>query len=171
MWLILLACFTPSLASSDSWGSTIQRGLTKSVSNKNCHPFSQSFVCLLRGGASEFVKEPASNAGFNLALGEAGPDTLVVIDFGATWCGPCRSIAPAFEELAQAHQPIIEMTDGVKPPVIFIKADIEKLPEAARKYAIASLPTFVFLKQGEVVTQFSGADVAKLRETVDKLRV
>jgi thioredoxin 1 len=74
------------------------------------------------------------------------------------------------EDLALSHQPIVEISEGMHPPVIFVDIDVDKLPEASAKYGISSLPTFVFLKGGEVVAQFSGADVTKLRETVEKHR-
>ena len=54
------------------------------------------------------------------------------------------------------------------PPVLFVKVDIDKIPDAARKYDIKSLPTFVFLKGGVELSRFSGADVNLLKSTIEE---
>ena len=51
---------------------------------------------------------------------------------------------------------------------MFVKIDVDKVPEAAQKYGVSSLPTFVFLKGGKEVSRFSGANVAALKSTVQK---
>lgn len=113
------------------------------------------------------VKCHVSMAGFNGALSDAGPETLVVIDFSATWCGPCKAIAPQFESLADEYAPIYS-SEGLPPKTIFIKVDVDKLSDAARLYDIKSLPTFVLIRNGEVLSKFSGADSSKLRAEVKK---
>ncbi|KAK9874316.1 hypothetical protein WA026_002668 [Henosepilachna vigintioctopunctata] len=87
-------------------------------------------------------------------LTDAG-DQLVVIDFFATWCGPCRMIAPQVEELAAEHK-----------NVIILKVDIDECEDLAMEYNISSMPTFVFIKRKEVITSFSGANFAKLQSLV-----
>lgn len=78
----------------------------------------------------------------------------VVIDFFATWCGPCKRIAPAFEDLADKYYPAIA----------FFKVDVDESPELVEMYSISAMPTFVFLKNGQVVKRVEGADMAALEE-------
>lgn len=73
-------------------------------------------------------------------IAEAG-DKLIVIDFFAMWCGPCKMIAPKYEELSK------ENTN-----VIFLKVDVDDNEEIAVKYEISSMPTFVFIKNNQVVS-------------------
>lgn len=80
--------------------------------------------------------------------------------------GPCRAIAPEFEALAAENAPFIEPGAGVAPPIMFVKVDVDKVPEAAQKYGVSSLPTFVFLKGDKEVARFSGANVAALKANV-----
>ena len=65
----------------------------------------------------------------------------VVIDFWATWCGPCKRLAPVIEELAAQF-------DG---KVIVGKCDLEDNPELTDKFGIMSVPTVVFIKDGQMV--------------------
>jgi thioredoxin 1 len=77
----------------------------------------------------------------------------VVIDFFATWCGPCKKIAPAFEQLATVY-----------PSIVFLKVDVDELAELVDKYSIQAMPTFVFLKDGVVVKRIEGADLRAMEE-------
>ncbi|OEL28190.1 Thioredoxin H-type [Dichanthelium oligosanthes] len=83
---------------------------------------------------------------------EAGK--LVVIDFTASWCPPCRFIAPVFVELAKAH-----------PHIIFLKVDVDELKEVSEQYEITAMPTFAFVKDGEKVHTIVGADKENLINT------
>ena len=78
----------------------------------------------------------------------------VVIDFFATWCGPCKRIAPYFEDLA----------DKYYPAVLFLKVDVDEAPELVDRFDISAMPTFVFLKDGKLVKRVEGADVTGLEE-------
>lgn len=51
----------------------------------------------------------------------------------------------------------------------FIKADVDTLPELAERFGVMAMPTFIFLRKGELVDRFSGASIAKLEETIRKL--
>ena len=77
----------------------------------------------------------------------------VVIDFFATWCGPCKKIAPAFEKLAEVY-----------PSIVFLKVDVDESAELVDKYGISAMPTFVFLKEGVVVKRIEGADLRAMEE-------
>jgi len=71
----------------------------------------------------------------------------VLVDFHATWCGPCRSMAPIVDELAN------EIGDRGR----VVKADVDESPDAAARYGVQSIPAFVVVKNGEVQEQFTGA--------------
>ncbi|HSB51098.1 MAG TPA: thioredoxin [Dissulfurispiraceae bacterium] len=72
---------------------------------------------------------------------------LVMVDFWAVWCGPCRIIAPTVEELAK------EYTGKVKVG----KLNTDENPDVASKYKIMGIPTIIFFKNGEKVDQIVGA--------------
>lgn len=95
---------------------------------------------------------------FKAQLSGAG-DKLVVVDFFAAWCGPCKFISPKVEELST-----------VETEVIFLKVDVDECEDIAECYKISSMPTFIFIKNGEPVESFSGANADKLKEMVDKLK-
>ncbi|MGI6218646.1 MAG: thioredoxin [Bacteroidaceae bacterium] len=70
-----------------------------------------------------------------------------VIDFWATWCGPCRRIAPIIEELAAEYEGRVNIA----------KCDIEECDELAARFHIMSVPTLLFFKNGQVVDKLVGA--------------
>ncbi|KAL8726054.1 MAG: hypothetical protein Q9166_006969 [cf. Caloplaca sp. 2 TL-2023] len=86
---------------------------------------------------------------------------IVVTDFYADWCGPCKAIAPIYEQLsAQLSRPR---------KITFAKVDTERQKEVAQTYSITSLPTFMIFKDRQVVSTVQGADPRKLSEVVKKL--
>ena len=74
-------------------------------------------------------------------------DLPLVVDFWATWCGPCRMIAPIVEELAKEYDGKINVG----------KCDVEECDDIASEYGIRDIPTILFFKGGEVVDKMVGA--------------
>jgi thioredoxin 1 len=73
-------------------------------------------------------------------------DSPVLVDFTATWCGPCRQIAPLVDQLADEYQGRAKVA----------KLDIDESPETARRFQIRGVPTILIFKGGEVVDQQVG---------------
>ncbi|KAG8984379.1 hypothetical protein FRB93_006617 [Tulasnella sp. JGI-2019a] len=80
-----------------------------------------------------------------------------VIDFHATWCGPCHAIAPKYESLAKEYT-------GVQ----FLKCDVDECQDVARQYSITAMPSFVFIKSSSKVDVVRGADPRSLEATIKK---
>ena len=78
--------------------------------------------------------------------------------FTASWCPPCKMIGPIFEKMAP------EFTD-----IQFLKIDVDELPEAAQKYGIRSVPTFLFVDDGQPEGHVVGADEGSIRSELEKL--
>ena len=71
----------------------------------------------------------------------------VLVDFTATWCGPCRQVAPLVDQVADEYEGKVKVT----------KLDIDNAPGIAQKYGIRGVPTLYVFKDGEVVAQQVGA--------------
>ncbi|MEB3341242.1 thioredoxin [Okeania sp.] len=76
----------------------------------------------------------------------AGSDVPVLVDFYATWCGPCQMMAPILEQVNQ------EMKDKMR----IVKIDTDKYPQLASQYHIEALPTLVLFKNGQPVDRIEG---------------
>ncbi|AAS51097.1 ACL131Wp [Eremothecium gossypii ATCC 10895] len=98
------------------------------------------------------VSEIKSLSEFESAVGS---DKLVVVDFYATWCGPCKMIAPMIEKFATQFQ-----------EASFYKVDVDAAAEVAHKYQITSMPTILFFKNGQAVDKVVGADVQSIRTKI-----
>lgn len=81
---------------------------------------------------------------------------LCIVDFTASWCGPCKRMSPVFEQL-NASTP---------PAALFAKVDVDQNPQAKRAVGISMMPTFVVFSEGRIVDKLSGADQTRLVELV-----
>lgn len=91
---------------------------------------------------------------FQEELKNAG-QKLVVVDYTATWCGPCQRIAPVFHEMAQKYK-----------SAVFLKVDVDKCQDLAAAQGVSSMPTFIFYKNKIVLDRISGANPAALENKI-----
>ena len=74
-------------------------------------------------------------------------DIPVLVDFYADWCGPCKMMAPLVEQLNEQYEGKIEIG----------KLNVDEEPDIAQRYAVMSIPTFIYFKNGEIVDKAVGA--------------
>lgn len=85
---------------------------------------------------------------------------LALVDFFATWCGPCKMVAPIIEELAKEYEGKVKIA----------KLDVELAQDIATQYSVMSVPTFLFFKNGKVLEQTVGAlSKQQFKKKIDSL--
>ncbi|OVA12019.1 Thioredoxin [Macleaya cordata] len=84
----------------------------------------------------------------------------MVVDFTATWCGPCKFFEPTMIELASKF-----------PDVIFVKIDVDELPELANEFRVTAIPAFVLIKEGKEIDKVVGVNKEALQMKIEKRRL
>lgn len=84
--------------------------------------------------------------------------TYLIADFYATWCPPCKTIAPIYTQLSTTH---------ASSSFAFVKINVDEAREIAAQYGIQAMPTFLLFKDGKQVEEVKGADPRKLRSVVE----
>jgi len=107
----------------------------------------------------EIIKHPKTNEEFEKIIASGKP---VLVDYFATWCGPCQMMGPILDDMAENYKNI----DKVE----IIKVDIDELRKPAEKYNIMSVPTFMLFKDGkDVETMVGMRSQDDLEAKLDKL--
>ncbi|PVU93902.1 hypothetical protein BB561_002966 [Smittium simulii] len=102
------------------------------------------------------VIEVKSNSEFVAALSN---QSLVVVDFYAVWCGPCKMLAPKLEEYSSEF-----------PEVKFLKVDVDNLSEVAAEHGITAMPTVKFFKGGKQVDEVVGMNINAIHSKIAQLK-
>ncbi|CRL06231.1 CLUMA_CG019052, isoform A [Clunio marinus] len=100
------------------------------------------------------VREINDENHFQAELSSAGIK-LVVVDFTAAWCGPCKMIAPLFNQLPTKY-----------PKAIFLKVDVDKCQDTAASQGVSAMPTFIFYRNRSKIDRIQGADIQGLETKI-----
>ncbi|EPQ03674.1 Thioredoxin [Myotis brandtii] len=123
---------------------------------QNIQPHDCTKQHLKEGEIIVFYYRPQDKYAFQEALNSAG-DKLVVVDFSAAWCGPCKMIKPFFHSLSEKYS-----------NVVFLEIDVDDCQDVAAECEVKCMPTFQFFKKGQKVGEFSGANKEKLEATINE---
>lgn len=119
-------------------------------------PFKVSFKNNKRGFSMNTILNTSDNSFSNDVLKSELP---VLVDFWATWCGPCRMLSPIVDKVAE----------NFVNKVNFVKVNVDECPETANEYNIRSIPTLLIFKAGKVVaTQIGALSETQLKEFIEK---
>jgi len=109
-----------------------------------CHKLLGLFLLIIGGLMSENVHK-FTDQNFDSDVSQS--NIPVLIDFWATWCGPCKAIAPVIDEIAGEYNGKVKVG----------KVDVDQNQDTAMKYGVRSIPTLLIMKDGKVVNQIVGA--------------
>ena len=119
------------------------------------HRFRRIAQAFFNNGVITMAVGKVSDADFESEVLKSG--SPVVVDFWAEWCGPCRAIGPALEEISGS------LGEKVK----IVKLNVDENPRTAQKYGIMSIPTLMIFKNGELASrQIGAAPKAKLEQWI-----
>ncbi|KAJ1974077.1 thioredoxin trx1 [Dimargaris verticillata] len=124
---------------------------TFSSSTNNNNPSSST-----SNNGPKMVHEITSEKEFEEIIAQ---NELVVVDFYATWCGPCKMIAPYIENTLAPENTNVK----------FVKVNVDNLRSLVEKYEVTAMPTFVYIRKGQVVKSVRGAAKAAVAEGVTAL--
>ncbi|KHJ94603.1 putative thioredoxin [Oesophagostomum dentatum] len=102
------------------------------------------------------VLQTSSIDEFDAILNE-NPNTLVVIDFYATWCGPCKIMGPKFHKLSNEYT-----------SVVFVKVDVDESEDIVSRFDIKVMPTFIFMRKGAQIDIVEGSVEDDLRKKIEQ---
>ncbi|KAK9449859.1 thioredoxin-like protein [Limtongia smithiae] len=121
------------------------------------HPSIPASLSSVRSFHSSFtakmIKDLKSIDEFHTAIAE---DKVTVIDFYATWCGPCKVIAPKVHAFSE------EFTEGIE----FYKIDVDEVSDVASEVGIRAMPTFMLFKNGQKIKEIVGANPTALKTAI-----
>lgn len=86
-------------------------------------------------------------------------EKLTFVDFYATWCGPCKAVAPVLEKFTKEY-----------PTVQFTKVDVDESYEVAQEYGVQAMPTFVLFKKSEPIGKIVGANLNAIKKALDSYK-
>lgn len=84
-------------------------------------------------------------------------EQLTFIDFYATWCGPCKAVAPVLEKYVDEY-----------PTVQFRKVDVDAASELAQEYGVSAMPTFIYFKKSEPIGKIVGANLGAIKKALEE---
>ncbi|KAJ7527621.1 hypothetical protein O6H91_16G064000 [Diphasiastrum complanatum] len=108
---------------------------------------------MAEAGGVHFIQ---SQEAWEAKLKEASAEgKMIISNFTATWCRPCKSIAPHFHALSLKH-----------PDIVFLKIDVDQMPDLADEFDVQAMPTFVFTRNGNRIDRLVGANLRDLERKV-----